>query len=79
MDWHGKPLGPKADASLELVKSQIKNHGPHNIKPLPFPCDAPKVDLTTVKLASPPNYKLGEKVLHHYCYCCCYYLLLLLL
>ena len=62
LDWHGKPLGSKADESLALVKSRIKNHGPHGIKPKEFPRDAPKVDLN-VKLSSPPNYKLGEKVL----------------
>lgn len=61
LDWHGKPLAGKADASLELVKSKIKNPGPHGIKPKPFPQDAPKVDLA-VKLATPPDYKLGDKV-----------------
>ena len=62
LDWHGKPLGPKADESLALVKSKIKNPGPHGVKSLPFPQDAPKVDITKVKLSSPPNYKKGDKV-----------------
>lgn len=61
LDWHGKPLGPKADESLDLIKSKIKNHGPHGVKPKPFPQDAPKVDISNVKLSSPPNYKKGEK------------------
>lgn len=61
-NWHGKPLGPQADAALEAVRALIKNNGPHGIKPLDFVDDAPKVDLTEVKLSEPPNYKLGDKV-----------------
>lgn len=62
MDWHGKPLGDKAQAALDAVNALIKNPGPHGIKPLPFVDDAPKVDLGKVKLSEPPNYKLGDKV-----------------
>lgn len=47
---------------MAAVKSLIKNPGPHGIKPAPFNDDAPKVDLTAVKLSEPPNYKLGDKV-----------------
>ncbi|XP_003383991.1 PREDICTED: transketolase-like protein 2 [Amphimedon queenslandica] len=60
-NWHGKPLGPQADAALEAVRALIKNNGPHGIKPLAFVDDAPKVDLSAVKLSEPPNYKLGDK------------------
>lgn len=60
LDWHGKPLGAKAEDSIKAVQALIKNPGPHGIKPIPFTDDAPKVDLT-VKLSEPPNYKLGEK------------------
>ena len=62
LDWHGKPLGPKAEAALEAVRSLIKNPGPHGIKPKPIVNDAPKVDITKIHLSEPPNYKLGEKV-----------------
>lgn len=62
LDWHGKPLGDKAESALAAVNGRIKNHGPHGIKPLPFVDDAPKVDLTKVKLSEPPNYKIGGKV-----------------
>jgi transketolase len=62
LDWHGKPLGPKADEALAAVKARIKNPGPHGIKPLPIVDDAPAVDLSKVRLCEPPNYKLGEKI-----------------
>lgn len=62
LDWHGKPLGAKTDEALAAVKALIKNPGPHGIKPPAFADDAPKVDLSAVKLSEPPNYKLGEKV-----------------
>ena len=62
LNWHGKPLGAKSDAAIAAVSALIKNPGPHGIKPKSFVDDAPKVDLSTVKLCEPPNYKLGEKV-----------------
>ena len=62
LDWHGKPLGPKAEAALKAVRSLIKNPGPHGIKPKPIVNDAPKVDISKIHLSEPPNYKLGDKV-----------------
>ena len=44
------------------MKKLITQPGPHGIKPLPIVDDAPKVTLPTVKLSSPPNYTMGEKV-----------------
>ena len=61
-NWHGKPLGQKAQAALDAVKALIKNPGPHGLSPLPFQDDAPPVVLPQVKLSEPPNYKLGDKV-----------------
>ena len=61
-NWHGKPLGGKAQAALDAVNALIKNQGPHGISPLPFKDDAPPVVLPQVKLSNPPNYKLGDKV-----------------
>lgn len=62
LDWHGKPLGAKEEEALKAVNALIQNYGPHGIKPQPMTDDAPKVDITQVKLSEPPNYKLGEKV-----------------
>ena len=62
LNWHGKPLGPKYEASIAAVKALIKNQGPHGVKPLAFKDDAPKVDISKVHLSEQPNYKLGDKV-----------------
>ena len=67
-NWHGKPLGQKAQAALDAVNALIKNPKPHGLSPLPFKDDAPPVVLPQVKLSEPPNYKLGEKV----CVCVLY-------
>lgn len=61
-NWHGKPLGKKAQQALEAVKKLITQPGPHGLKPLPIQDDAPKVTFPQVTLNEPPNYKLGDKV-----------------
>ena len=61
-NWHGKPLGDMAKPAIEAVTKLIVNRGPHGLKPLAIVDDAPKVEFPVVKLDSPPNYKLGEKV-----------------
>lgn len=61
-NWHGKPLGVQAEAAIAACKKAIKNLGPHGIKPLAIIDDAPHFTVPTVKLDTPPNYKLGEKV-----------------
>ena len=61
-NWHGKPLGAQTEAGIEACKKSIKEPGPHGVKPLPIVDDAPHFTLPTVKLDTPPNYKLGEKV-----------------
>ena len=41
----------------------LKNSGPLGLHPQkPLVDDAPAVDLNNIKLATPPNYKLGEQV-----------------
>lgn len=62
LDWHGKPLGAKAEASLALVRARIVNPGPHGVKPLKIIDDAPHFTIPKVQLNTPPNYKLGEKI-----------------
>lgn len=62
-NWHGKPLGDKADEVIKHLKGLIHNHGPLQITPQkPLKDDAPVVSLSNVKLSEPPAYKLGETV-----------------
>ncbi|XP_065351186.1 transketolase-like protein 2 isoform X1 [Cloeon dipterum] len=62
-NWHGKPLGDKAEATIEHLKSLIKNAGPLQLHPQkPLVEDAPATDISNIQLSSPPNYKLGQKV-----------------
>lgn len=67
-DWHGKPLGDKADAVIKYLNGLIKNHGPIQLQ-IPAPLkQAPAVDISNIKLASPPSYKLGEMVATRFAY-----------
>lgn len=61
MNWHGKPLGAKADEVIASIQSQIKNQS-LNLRPQPITATVPKVDITNIKLSEPPNYKLGDQV-----------------
>ena len=62
MNWHGKPLGDKAEGVLAHLTSLIKNPG----APRPSICsptnDVPVVDISGAALAAPPDYALGQKV-----------------
>ena len=62
MNWHGKPLGDKAEGVLAHLNSLIKNPG----APRPSICaptnDVPVVDISGAALAAPPDYALGQKV-----------------
>lgn len=59
-NWHGKPLGAKAEEVISAIEGQIKNPGPNNLVPQkPLHEDAPKVDISNIKLASPPKYNKG--------------------
>ncbi|XP_060818132.1 transketolase-like protein 2 isoform X2 [Bombus pascuorum] len=62
-NWHGKPLGNKANEVIQHLTGMLKNPGPLGLHPQkPLVNDVPAVDLSNIKLASPPNYKLGEQV-----------------
>ena len=71
-NWHGKALGGKTDEALEACKKALANP---NIKLVPkmFDDDAPVVDISNIKLSSPPNYKLGDKVCVCVSYSVCLY------
>ncbi|CAL1674838.1 unnamed protein product [Lasius platythorax] len=62
-NWHGKPLGNKANEVIQHLTGLLKNPGPLGLHPQkPLVDDAPLVDITNITLASPPNYKIGEQV-----------------
>lgn len=68
-NWHGKPLGDKSEGVVQHLKSLIKNMGPLQVAPQkPLKEDASVVDITNVKLSSPPNYKMGENVATRFAY-----------
>lgn len=64
-NWHGKPLGDKANEVIKHLEGLIvgATYAPANPPKSPAKLkQAPVVDITNVKLSSPPNYKLGEQV-----------------
>jgi transketolase len=62
-NWHGKPLGDKADSTIQHLTALIKNGGPLQLHPQkPLVEDAPVINIKNIKLSSPPNYKLGQTV-----------------
>lgn len=66
-NWHGKPMGDKADAIVAHLQSLIKNNEFGSLK-APAPADdCPKVSMSA-KLSEPPSYKAGEKVPLHVSY-----------
>jgi transketolase len=44
LDWHGKPLGDKADAAINAINGLIKNQGPTTLHPPAPTKDAPNLD-----------------------------------
>lgn len=62
-NWHGKPLGKESDRIVQHLQGLIKNNGPLLLSAQkPLKDDAPTIDITNVKLSSPPAYKLGESI-----------------
>ena len=65
-NWHGKPLGDKANEVIKHLQGLMIDSSPRapaltpqtptNLKP------APVVDITNVTLSTPPAYKLGDQV-----------------
>lgn len=68
-NWHGKPLGDKAESVIAALQKQIVNSGPSILHPQkPLHEDAPKVDIGNIKLSEKPAYKLGEKIATRFAY-----------
>merc|ERR1712004_4840 len=60
-NWHGKPLGGKADEILAALETVINNRDV-KIAPKAPQSQAPAVNITNIKLDTPPSYSLGQKV-----------------
>ncbi|XP_016960800.1 transketolase-like protein 2 [Drosophila biarmipes] len=62
-NWHGKPLGDKAAEVVKHLEGLIVNK---NVKlapkPVPKTGAAPEVDISNIKLNTPPAYKLGDSI-----------------
>ncbi len=61
-NWHGKPLGGKTDDLVKAISDNIVNKGQHQLCPKSPEKDLPVVPFGGLKLDSPPDYKLGDKV-----------------
>jgi len=62
MNWHGKPLGDKAESVLAHLNTLIKNPTAGRPAICSPANDVPDVTLTGANLASPPAYNMGDKV-----------------
>lgn len=61
-NWHGKPLGNSAESVIQHLNGLIKNHGALQLHPQQVNSKVPEINITNIRLASPPGYKLGESV-----------------
>ncbi|XP_055384369.1 transketolase-like protein 2 [Condylostylus longicornis] len=61
-NWHGKPLGDRAEDVIKTLQNLIHNHGTLTLKPQAPVKEIPIANISNVKLATPPEYKLGESV-----------------
>lgn len=61
-NWHGKPLGDKAESVIQAIKDNISEQGDHGLTPNSPEVKAPAVNITNIKLSMPPSYKLGEQI-----------------
>lgn len=62
-EWHGKALGAASAEVLKHLEGLIKNKSVVTIQPdKNLVSDAPKVDISNIKLSAPPAYKKGELV-----------------
>jgi len=62
VSWHGQALGAKGPEVIKHLEGMIKNKGPSSLGPQKVVEDAPKVDISNIRLSSPPAYKLGESI-----------------
>lgn len=60
-NWHGKPLGDKADAVIAAIEARMQDKHPINV-PMKAPEAAAAANIDGICLSEPPAYQLGEKV-----------------
>ncbi|KAF2884852.1 hypothetical protein ILUMI_21329 [Ignelater luminosus] len=62
-NWHGKPLGDRAEEVLQHLNSLLKNQNELHLHPQePVKNEIPPIDISNIKLASPPSYGKNEIV-----------------
>lgn len=61
-NWHGKPMGAKAEAAIKAIEANISNKGPHGVCPTQPTADVAPVNITNLRLSEPPSYTLGQTV-----------------
>lgn len=63
-NWHGKPLGDKAEGAIKSIRALIHNNGGHKlcVKMPTISVQDLHIHPESIKLSSPPNYKIGDKV-----------------
>ena len=62
MNWHGKPLGGKAEEVIAAIKANMSTQDPLDLRPQPITATAPTVDISNITLSEPPKYTLGQEV-----------------
>ena len=64
LGFHGKALGAaRGDEAVDTLMKKIVNPGAHGLYPNPPTSDVPAVNISNIRLSSPPDYKLGQKVI----------------
>lgn len=61
MNWHGKPLGAKADKVINEIQKNMKSQS-LSLRPQAITASVPDVDITNIKLADPLKYEMGQQV-----------------
>lgn len=60
-NWHGKPLPKNMEEQvIQEINDKIKSK--KKLSPTHPQEDAPTVNIRNIKMPSPPNFKMGEKV-----------------
>jgi transketolase len=62
MNWHGKPLGAKADKVINEIQKNMKSQS-MSLRPQAITASVPDVDITNIKLADPLKYEMGQQVM----------------
>ncbi|WAR25308.1 LOW QUALITY PROTEIN: TKTL2-like protein, partial [Mya arenaria] len=62
MNWHGKPMGTKADELIKILKDNMSKEGPINLRPQTITATVPKSDISNIRFAEPLKYEMGQQV-----------------